>query len=114
MTNQQVRALSAVAIVLDNPSTENAKRDALQLVRDAFSNSEYVRREPYVCDFGNITEKDLKEIGLTPGPIQRIDYMEIGYLLKNEYGFMSVNVEDKDRLPVGQTPIFSRISGGEK
>lgn len=37
MNDDQKRALAGVAMVLDNPSTEQAKQAALQLVRAAFS-----------------------------------------------------------------------------
>lgn len=52
---------------------------------------------------------DLEET--TPPEVARRwpSYSEIGYLLKNEYGFVSAHVPDLVALPHGQTPVFLRF-----
>lgn len=41
------------------------------------------------------------------------EYVEIGHLMKNEYGFVSAHAPDLAALPFGKTPVFKRRISGE-
>ena len=44
----------------------------------------------------------------TPAPEVK-EYAEIGYLLKNQYGFVSAGVPNLADIKIGQTAIYKRI-----
>lgn len=60
---------------------------------------------------GKLSDEEIERLTDLPhGPIEVMppDYIEVGYLLKNEYGFVSAHVPNLRDLKVGQTTVYQR------